>query len=357
MKKFIIFLLVILLIIGITVYFTNGKKLISGLDDNIIYKINNQEVTEIKTLDVSEFFSKGIITYNNQKIVFIDYNNNLIWENNNRVFTDNIYIGENYIYKCLENSIEIIDKNNQSYVVTEIQGEIINVSRENNKTYIITKQNNGKNSLYVLDEHNEVKVENKQFDEIITGVSINDKSEGYGLNTLKYSNGKLINTLSYNLIDDMELWSKTIEDEIIIKIKVLNNNVLVIGTENIYFYNSNGSLMWKNSNYNKIKDYEINEENQRIYVLYKQDEKSELLGYNFEGKVKEIYKLPESTNKFDFLNNKMFICNENSISLLHDNKIDTLIEDNNFKITDFYVDNNNKIYLLSKDKLIKGQIK
>jgi len=357
MKKFILFLIIILIVILTAVYFTKGKELLSSLDDNKTYKIDIQEILEIKTLDVCKIFNKGIITYNNQKISFIDYNNNILWENENRVFTDNIYVEEEYIYKCLENSIEIIDENNQSYVVTEIHGEIVNVSRENNKTYIITKQNNGQNSLYILNENNEVLIENKQFEELITGVSINDKSKGYSLNTLKYSNGKLINTLSYNLIDDMELWNKTIEDEIIIKIKVINNNVLVIGTENIYFYNSNGSLMWKNSNYNKIRDYEINEKSQRIYILYEQDLKLELLGYNFEGKVKEIYKMPESTEKFDIINNKIFIYNDYSINLLHDNKIDKLIEDNNSQIIDFYVENNNKIYILSKDKLVRGQIK
>lgn len=357
MKKFILFLIIILIVIMTTVYFTNGKELISSLDDNRTYKINDQEILEIKTLDICKIFNKGIITYNNQKITFMDYNNNVVWENENRVFTDNIYVEEDYIYKCLENSVEIIDKNNQSYVVTEIQGEIINVSRENNKTYIITKQSNGQNSLYIMNENNEVLIDNKQFNELITGVSINDKSEGYCLNSLKYANGMLINTLSYNLIDDMELWSKTIEDEIIIKIKVINNNLLVIGTENIYFYNSNGSLLWKNSNYNKIRDYEINEKTQRIYVLYEQDFKLELLGYNFEGKVKEIYKLPESTKRFNVISNKIFIYNDDSISLLHDNKIDKLIEDNNLQIIDFHVENNNKIYILTKDKLIQGQIK
>lgn len=356
MKKVILFLIMILIVFGLIFYFTKGKEFISSLDDNKTYEISNQESVDIKTLDVCKFFSKGIITYNNQKITFIDYNNKIIWENENRVFTDNIYIDEDYIYKCLENSIEIIDKNNQSFIVTEIQGEIINVSRENNKIYIITKQNNGQNSLYMLNEHNEVIIENKQYNDLITGVSISDKSEGYCINTLKYVSGKISNTISYNLIDDMELWSKTIENEIIMKIKMINNNVLVIGTENIYFFNLNGSLMWKNSNYNKIKDLEINEKDERIHILYNQDEKLELLGYNFEGKVKEIHKLPENTEKFDILNNKIFIYNENSISLMHDNNADKLIEENNSQIIDFSVENNN-IYILLKDKLIHGQIK
>jgi len=356
MKKVILFLISILIFFGFVFYFTKGKDFISSFDDNKTYVISNKESLDIKTLDVCKFFSKGIITYNNQKITFMDYDNKVIWENENRLFTDNIYIGEEYIYKCLENSIEIIDKNNQSFIVTEIQGEIINVSRENNKTFIITKQNSGQNSLYMLNEHNEVIIENKQYNDLITGVSISDKSEGYCINTFKYASGKISNTISYNLIDDMELWSKTIENEIIMKIKMINNNVLVIGTENIYFFNKDGSLMWKNSNYNKIKDLEINEKEERIYILYDQDEKLELFGYNFEGKVKEIYKLPESTKKFDILDNKVFIYNDNSISLLHDNNADKLIEESNSQIIDYSVENND-IYILLKDKLIYGQIK
>jgi len=115
-------------------------------------------------------------------------------------------------------------------------------------------------------------------------------------------------------------------------------------------------LLWKNNNYNKIKDYIIDEKQERIYVLYEEDEKSELLGYNFEGKVKEINKLPKSIDKFAVFNNKIFIYNNNSISLLSDGIINKLFDENNLKIVDFNVKNDD-IYILLEDKLISGKIK
>ena len=153
------------------------------------------------------------------------------------------------------------------FIIAEIEGNIINVSRENGKTAIIVKGNG--QSLYILNENNEVLVDNKEFQDIITGISISDKSEAYSLITLTFDNGYPVNTLYYNLIDDVELWNSSISNEILLKIKVVNNNVIAIGTENIYFYNNNGKLMWKNSIYNKVLDYEILQDRINILDVYK----------------------------------------------------------------------------------------
>ncbi len=356
MKKFILFLVTMLLIFIIAFWFTGGKKIIAIFDSNKSYEFISEKMTNYNSLDGGRLFCDGILTFNNQKITYLDHNNNVIWENQNRVFIDSVFIDENYVYKCFENSIEIINKHNQSYVITEIQGKIINVSRENNKTFIISKQNNGKNSLYILNDNNEVIVENKQYDESITGVSISRKSEAYCISTVEYINGNIKNTISYNLIENLELWEETIDDEVVINVKVVNNNILVLGTENVYCFNVNGSLMWKNSNYNKVKDFKIVDDQERIYVLYEQDEKMELLAYNFEGKVKEIYKLPKSTKSFKILDGKIFICNNNSISILQDGNVNKLFDADNSLIVDFNV-KNNETYILLDDKLIIGKIK
>jgi hypothetical protein len=346
----------ILIIFGLSFWFVGGKRIISSFDDNKTYEFIGQKTNDISTLDVCKLFSDGILTYNNQKIMFMDYNSNVLWENENRVFIENVFISENNIYKCLEDSIEVLDKNNITYVVTEIEGKILNVSREKNKTYIVTKLNNDKNSLYILNENNEVILENKQYDDCITGVTLGEKSESYCLSTIKYADGKISNNISYNLIDSLEMWNKTIDDEVIINIKIVNTNVLLIGTENIYCFSSSGSLMWKNSNYNKIKDFQINDQEDRIYILYEQDEKIELFGYNFEGKVKEIYKLPKSIEKFKIYDDKIYVYNNNSVSLLHDNIVDKLYETLNSELLDFKVVNTN-LYVMLKNKLVFGKVK
>ncbi|MBP1926281.1 hypothetical protein J2Z76_002146 [Sedimentibacter acidaminivorans] len=356
MKKFILFLVTMLFVFIVTFWFTGGKKIIATFDDNKTYEFVSERMISYKSLDSSKLFCNGILTYNNQKITYLDYNNNIMWENRNRVFIDSVFIDENYIYKCFENSMEIINKNNQNYVVAEIQGKIINVSRENNKIFIISKQNSGKNLLYILNDNNEVIVENKQYDESITGVTINGKAESYCVSTIKYTGGIIKNTISYNLIEDVELWNETIEDEIVIKVEISNNNIIVLGTENIYCFNINGSLMWKNSNYNKVNDYEINEKQERIYILYDEDEKTEILAYNFKGKVKEIYKLPKNTKKIKIINNKLFIYNNNSISIAHDGIVNKLFDEGNSQIIDFNV-KNNEMYILLEDNLIIGKLK
>jgi len=355
MRKIISFLIVVIIIAGLAFYFTYGREYILSLDDNKIYEIKNQKTIDMKTLDECKFYNKGIVTYNNQKISHLDYENNTVWENENQIFVDRIFIADDYIYMCLDNSIEIINKNNQSYVVTEIAGKIINVSRENNRTYIITEQKDGQNSLYMLNENNEVIVENKKFNDMITGVSISDKSEGYCTTTLKFTNRKPLNSLMFNLMDDVELWNNKIENEIIVETKIINNNVLVLGTENVYFYNPSGKLMWKNSNYNNIKDFTIDLKNDELFILYEKDEKLELMCYNFDGKVKNIYKVLNNVKRIRIYGNKIFAYSENMIYLLHDNNVDKLFEVSNEQIMDFYVENSN-IYVLLKGKLIKGQI-
>ncbi|MGB4439639.1 MAG: DUF5711 family protein [Sedimentibacter sp.] len=356
MRKTIIFILIILLIVTGILYLTYGKEFLSIMDEKKVYTIENSETTKIDTLEGFQFYNGGIITYNNQKIVFLDYNNNKIWKNENTVFSKQIFITDNYIFRRMESSIEVLDKNNQRFVVSEISGDIVNVSRENGETYMIIKSSMGQNSLYVMNDNNEIVVDNKIFEDIITGVSISDKSEGYSIITLNFENGIPKNTLYFNLLDDVELWSTAIESEILIKTQIINNNVIAIGAENIYYFNTNGKLMWKNSIYNKILDYEINKDNQRIYMLYEQDNNTELISYNFEGKVIEIQNSPADVKSLKIYDDKAFVYNDNIIYLLHGSKTDKIYEDTESTISDFTVENN-YIRILSKDRLVKGQIK
>lgn len=237
--------------------------------------------------------------------------------------------------------------------MTEIYGNIINVSRENTKTYMIVSGNG--QTLFITNDRNEIIVDNKEFKDVITGVSISDKSEAYSLVTLSFDNGIPINTLYFNLMDDVELWNTAIEKEILVKTKVVNNNIIAMGTENIYYYNNNGKLMWKNSIYNKILDYEISKENERIYILFQKEKSTELIVYNFEGKVIEIIEAPKEVTDLKIVEDKIFVYNNNKIFLIHSNKADKIFEDTE-SFEDVLIEGN-MINILFKNKIIKGQIK
>lgn len=353
MKKIILFIVIILVFIIAILYSTYGKEFLTILDEKKVYKIENIKTTEINTLDGIKFFDRGIISYNNQKLVYMDYNNKILWENETTEFSDKVFVTENYVFRQTDHNITVFDKNNQQFVITEIAGNIINVSRENGKTGILVKGNG--QTLFIFNENNEVIVDNKEFKDIITGLSISDKSQAYSLITLTFENGVPVNTLYFNLIDDVELWNASIENEILIKTKVVNNNVIAIGTENLYFYNNNGKLMWKNGIYNEILDYEISQENQRINILFKKNNSVELISYNFEGKVVEIQEAPSVVTKLKIFDNKILVYNNSTIYLLHSNKVDKIFEDSE-NIGDISMEGN-IIYILFKNKIIKGQIK
>lgn len=357
MKRIIYSLMFFLFIIFIAFYFTDFKEVILKFNENKSYEMKKQQTIDINTLDESKFFNDGILTYNNQKISFLDFNNNVVWENQNRNFTDKIFIDKDYIYRCIGNGIELINKNNQTYMSVEISGEIVFVSRETNKKYIITDQKNGQNSLYIIDDNNEFFVDNRLFDGIITDISISDKLERYCVTTLTTTNNSFINTLSFNhLIVDSELWSTEIEDEIIMKTEIINKNLLVIGTNNIYLYDEQGKLMWKNINYSNVRHYAINKNSEEVYLLFEKNNKYEIVCYSYDGKVRSIYKVPSRVQKLRIFNNKIFAYNENTIYLIYNNSSDKLFEVKEGFILDFHVENNN-IYILLKDKLIKGQIR
>lgn len=353
MKRIILFIVIFLIIIMGILYFTYGKDFLSILDEKKIYKIENMNTTEINTLEEFKFFDKGIISYNNQKIVYMDLNNKILWENENAEFSNQVFVTEDYILRQTNDKITVSDKNNQRFVIAEIAGNIVNVSRENGKTGMIVKGNG--QTLYILNENNEVVVENKEFKDVITGLSIGDKSEAYSIITLTFENGSPVNSLYFNLIDNVEVWSTKVNNEILIKTKVVNNNVIAIGTENIYFYNNNGKLMWKNSMYNKILDYEISKENQRINILFEKDNSTELISYNFEGKVMDIQAGPAAVTDLRIFDNKMLVYNNNSIYLIHSNKTDKIFEDVE-TFEDILIEGNS-INILFKNKIIKGQIK
>lgn len=356
MKKLITFIIIFLIIILGIIIFTYGKEFLTLLDEKKVYNVVNIQTTKIDTLDKYKFFNSGLITYNNQKIIFLDYKNSVIWENEDGSFSKKVYVTDSNIFRNMEDTIQVLDKNNQKFVMSEIQGDIVNVSRENEKTYMIIKNSAGQNSLYIMNGNNEIVLDNKVFEDNVTGVSISDKSEGYSLITLRFENDSIINTLYFNLIDDIELWSTEIENEILIKAQIVNNNVVVIGTDNVYYFNINGKLMWKNGIYNKILDYEINKASQQIYILSKQDADTELISYNFEGKVTGVNKAPGNIQKLKVYEDRVFVYNENSIYLIHGLKTDKIYEDTEGNIADFIVEGND-IRILSKDKLVNGQIK
>ncbi len=356
MKKIITLIIIFLLIIFGIVVFTYGKEFLTLFDEKKVYNVENIQEIKIDTLEDYSFFNKGLITYNNQKIVFLDYKNNLIWKSEDGTFSDEVYITDNYILRKMKDTIQVLDYNNQKFVMAEIQGHIVNVSRENEKTYMIIKNAMGQNSLYVMNNNNEIVVDNKVFHDSITGVSISDKSEGYSLIALRFENGTIINTVYFNLLDDVELWSTEIEGEVLIKIKIVNNNVIILGTKNIYYFNTNGKLMWKNGIYNKILDYEINKDTQHIYILYKNDTGTELISYNFEGKIIGVNKSPINMEKLKVYEDKIFVYNENTIYIVHGLKTDKIYEDIVGNISDFTIQGKD-IQILSKDKLVKGQIK
>ncbi|MGD9568238.1 MAG: DUF5711 family protein [Sedimentibacter sp.] len=356
MKKLITFIIIFMVIIIGIIFFTYGKEFLTLLDEKKVYNVEDIEKTRLDTLDEFKFFNDGIITYNNQKIIFLDYKNNIVWENEDGSFSKQVFVTDNNIFRDMEDTIQVLDKNNQKFVMSEIQGDIVNVSRENDKTYMIIKNGTGQNSLYILNSKNEVVVDNKVFDDNITGVSISDKSEGYSLITMRFENNSISNTVYFILIDDVELWNSEINDEILIKIQIVNNNVVVIGTDNVYYINTNGKLMWKNGIYNKILDYEINIVDQKIYILYKHDAVTELVSYNFEGKLTGLNEAPGDIQKLKVYDDKVFVYNKNSIYLIHGLKTDKIYEDAEGSIADFIAVGND-IHILSKNKLISGQIK
>ena len=187
-------------------------------------------------------------------------------------------------------------------------------------------------------------------------MSISDKSEGYSLTTLRLENQTVVNTVYFNLLDDIELWNIWIENEILIKDQIVNNNVILIGTKNIYYFNTNGKLMWKNGVYNKILDYNINKEKERIYILYDKEKNAELISYDFEGKVKGVVEVPKNLKNIKIYSNKIFVYSEESLYLVHKEKTDKIYEDLEGGISDFIVEDN-YIHIISKNKLVSGEIK
>lgn len=69
----------------------------------------------------------------------------------------------------------------------------------------------------------------------------------------------------------------------------------------------------------------------------------------------EIQELPPNVTSLKVFDNRVLTYNNNSIYLLHSKKADKIFEDT-VSFNDFKIEGNN-IYILFKEKLIKGQIK
>ena len=142
MKKIIAVIIIILVFIISILYTTYAKGFFAVLDEKKVYEIENIKTTEINTLDEFDFFSRGIISYNNQKIVYMDFDNKILWENETNEFSNKLFVVENYIFRQTDRNITVYDKNNLQFIIAEINGSIVNVSRENDKTGLIVNGNN-----------------------------------------------------------------------------------------------------------------------------------------------------------------------------------------------------------------------
>lgn len=120
MKKLIFLLIIIFAASVLFMYYQYDNKFLLNLDDNKVYKIKNINTLDFEDLDNVSFYKDGIITYNSQTIKYIDFNNNIIWENKNNMFSNKVFVVEEYIFRALENALELINVNNESYVMTEI---------------------------------------------------------------------------------------------------------------------------------------------------------------------------------------------------------------------------------------------
>lgn len=69
----------------------------------------------------------------------------------------------------------------------------------------------------------------------------------------------------------------------------------------------------------------------------------------------EIQTSPFGAQSLKIVDNKTFVYNDNTIYLLHGNKIDKIFEETEW-FEDFLIEGNN-IYILFKNKIMTGQIK
>ena len=347
--RFILLFIVLVMVLSNSTIREKIFNLVSK-DDRTLQVIKEINIETLNEYQLAVIDNK-IIIYSQEGLYRYDFNGN----------------GQPIIQKNLNNSIITVDESN-IYIISKDDGQIqtfksngdivwnYNLNRkidhgfiEGNHLLLISMTTEGYQHITIIDFQGDLKQNIvikegqavladifKGGDEVIVG-TINNIEQQIISNLIKYSKeGEL-------------LWVETFENEIIQKVKYLQDRSCILVTDKkIYHLSKQKELLWSRKNNEDIWDIKINDDNQTIVVLFR----NHLEIIDLSGRTKNKIALNEEFDKIKYDKNIIYLHNNKSIlGIMEKSKFLKYKDNNEIKSIDVTTENiiiklNNKIKIM-----------
>lgn len=263
---------------------------------------------DIKGLDI---YDEKIIQWKDNSLSFLDFNGFEVLKKDFEFKDPHIFWGEETIYIMDRSSgdIYLLNKEGDTIERKKLKSPFYKLQAKEDKTLLYRKDGD-EESVDIIDENGDLLKTHKENIPILT-VDVKDKKEDYSISTLDIDK-ELRSIVTVYSIDEKELFTLDIKDEIIVYSDFIKNDLL-IGTEKGLYFIDNGKIKWEKE-YNDLKDIKMLDD--EIFLLY--DNNFEKL--NLRGKTKEKVVLSKPLEKILVTNEETFIFGENDIIVPKKNK-------------------------------------
>ena len=345
MKK--ILIIIIILILSSAGYYFFVEEDIIGLRNKEV------EIIDLETIDIiksdHQFFNeKGIISYNTHTVNFHSYNNEK-WSLEIPQIIDNIYVYDN-IYVISNNRIRLskIDFSGNLIDSIEFEEKILNVEKDG-LTLLAGKDINENNVVIKLNSSGGVS--KSIIDGNIVILFPIEEVDSYLISYFNFKDGNITTIIQQRLIsDDIKLWENKLVGEIALDVFKTSTRTFVLTDKNFYAFNGDGIILWKYSNFEIVKDVQIDIENKTIYLL----EDSRVHTLQFDSTVLKIEDFNKSYNEIKLYSEGILLSNNIEIDYLNENTNN--IWKNDEILLDYYIQNE-EIYIITDFNTYKGKIK
>ena len=338
--------LIILIVLGLVGYYFIIEKDILGLEKD------KTEIVEVESLNINkleeQIFSKeGIVSYNNKTVNFNSYEGKS-WNLELTEIIDKVYIYD-YIYILSKDRKKLTEVDLKGNIISsnEFEEEILDVKKEE-IVFLIARSEDESNIIIKILNNGEI-IKNI-IDGNIVVLSPKNEIDSYFISYFNFNEGAINSTIQQRLIeDDIKLWENTLVNEIAVEAFKTSSRTFILTDKNFYAFNTDGIILWKYSNFETIKDIEIDKENGKIYLL----ESNRLHSLEFDSTVLNIVDLDQNYNELKTYNDNILLSNNTKIDELKEEMHN--IWENDEILVDYHI-NNGYIYIETDYNTYKGKL-
>lgn len=232
--------------------FNSNEKV---LQYNRIYEVEEDESLY--------YYNGSIAKWNENSISFLDKDGSNIWTKEFNFMFPNVISRDKNIYIMDKYSGDIYSLDNKGNTVSrsQINAPIFNLIEDNNLVLVHIKDEDLE-KLNIVDRDGNIIVE-KETKNILT-YSASENGSKYLISSIHISNGELDSKLDYYTINNDEIYSVIIPNEIILFTQIVGNKIIALTDTSLNMIENN-EITWS-IDYPLIKDIYINKD--EILLLY-----------------------------------------------------------------------------------------